>query len=57
MRTPAFSFRRCRFHRDRIKSGVAAAKAHGKRLGRQAGQRQSDRKAAKVMELTRAGAS
>jgi len=43
--------------RERIKSGIAAAKARGKRLGRQPGQRPSDRKAAKVLELARAGVS
>jgi putative DNA-invertase from lambdoid prophage Rac len=34
--------------RERIKSDIAAAKARGKRLGRQPGQRSSDRKATKV---------
>ena len=38
--------------RERIKSGIAAAKARGKVLGRQTGQRpKSDRLAPKVMSL------
>lgn len=41
--------------RERTKSGIAAAKARGMRLRRQPGQRPSDRKAAKVLELARAG--
>ena len=40
--------------RERTKSGIAAAKARGKRLGRQPGQRPSDRKATKVIELAEA---
>ena len=43
--------------RERIKSGIAAAKAHGKKLGRQPALRPSDRKAAKVVELAEAGLS
>jgi putative DNA-invertase from lambdoid prophage Rac len=43
--------------RERIKSGIAAAKARGKRLGRQTGQRPSDRKAEKVMLLAAGGLS
>ncbi|HXA69139.1 MAG TPA: hypothetical protein VNW24_01735, partial [Stellaceae bacterium] len=43
--------------RERIKSGIATAKARGKQLGRRLGQRPSDRKAAKVLELARAGVS
>jgi putative DNA-invertase from lambdoid prophage Rac len=41
----------------RIKSGIAAAKARGKRLGRQPAQRPSDRKAKKVLKLAEAGLS
>jgi DNA invertase Pin-like site-specific DNA recombinase len=40
---------------ERIKSGIAAAKAHGKQLGRQPGQQPSDRKGAKVFALAKAG--
>jgi DNA invertase Pin-like site-specific DNA recombinase len=44
--------------RERIKSGLEAARARGTRLGRQVGQRpKSDRLAAKVMELVAAGRS
>ena len=43
--------------RERIKSGIANAKARGKKLGRQEGQRPSDRKAAKVIGLAEAGMS
>lgn len=44
--------------RERIKSGIAAAKARGKVLGRQAGQRpKSDRLAPKVMSLIDEGRS
>jgi DNA invertase Pin-like site-specific DNA recombinase len=43
--------------RERVKSGLAAAKANGKRLGRQHGQRPSDKKAAKVLALHRDGLS
>ena len=43
---------------DRIRSGIAAAKARGKRLGRQPGQRpKSDRLAPKVLALAAAGRS
>jgi len=35
--------------RDRVKSGLAAARAHGIVLGRQEGQRPSDKKAKKVL--------
>ena len=43
---------------DRIRSGIAAAKARGKRLGRQPGQRpKSDRLAPKVLALVAAGRS
>jgi putative DNA-invertase from lambdoid prophage Rac len=43
---------------ERIKSGLAAAKARGKKLGRQKGQRpKSDRLAPKVMALIEEGRS
>ncbi len=43
---------------ERIRSGIAAAKARGKRLGRQPGQRpKSDRLSAKVMALITLGRS
>ena len=43
---------------ERIRSGIAAAKARGKRLGRQPGQRpKSDRLASKVMTLVAIGRS
>src|SRR6516164_720071 len=43
---------------ERIRSGIAAAKARGKRLGRQSGQRpKSDRLAPKVLALVRQGRS
>lgn len=43
---------------DRIRSGIAAAKARGKRLGRQPGHRpKSDRLASKVMALVAKGRS
>ena len=43
---------------ERIKSGLAAAKARGKKLGRQPGQRpKSDRLAPKVMALIAEGRS
>ncbi|MBD8555166.1 recombinase family protein [Rhizobium sp. CFBP 8762] len=43
---------------ERVKSGLAAAKARGKRLGRQTGERpKSDRLAPKVMALTAQGRS
>ena len=37
--------------RERVMSGLAAAKAHGVKLGRQEGQRPSDKKAKKVLRL------
>ena len=37
--------------RDRVKAGLAAAKARGVVLGRQEGQRPSDKKAKKVLKL------
>jgi putative DNA-invertase from lambdoid prophage Rac len=44
--------------RERIRSGIAAAKARGKRLGRQPGQRpKSDRLAPKVLALVGNGRS
>jgi putative DNA-invertase from lambdoid prophage Rac len=43
--------------RERIKSGIAAAKTRGKRLDRQPGQRPSDRKATKVLKFAEAGLS
>lgn len=43
---------------DRIRSGIAAAKARGKRLGRQPGHRpKSDRLAGKVLALVQQGRS
>jgi putative DNA-invertase from lambdoid prophage Rac len=43
---------------ERIRSGIAAAKARGKRLGRQTGQRpKSDRLAPKVLVLVAQGRS
>jgi DNA invertase Pin-like site-specific DNA recombinase len=43
---------------ERIRSGIAAAKARGKRLGRQPGQRpKSDRLAPKVLALVAQGRS
>ena len=43
---------------ERIRSGIAAAKARGKRLGRQAGQRpKSDRLAPEVLALVGQGPS
>jgi DNA invertase Pin-like site-specific DNA recombinase len=43
---------------ERIRSGIAAAKARGKRLGRQPGQRpKSDRLAPKVLALVGNGQS
>jgi DNA invertase Pin-like site-specific DNA recombinase len=41
--------------RERVKSGLAAAKAKGVVLGRQVGQRPSDKKAAKVLKLHNEG--
>ena len=43
--------------RDRVTSGLANAKARGKKLGRQVGQRPSDKKAARVAELSGEGVS
>ena len=43
--------------RERVKSGLAAARAKGKRLGRQPGQRPSDKKAKRVHALHRDGLS
>ncbi|MBS1997636.1 MAG: recombinase family protein [Cyanobacteria bacterium SZAS LIN-2] len=44
--------------RERVKSGLAAAKARGKKLGRQPGQRiKADRLAPKVISLVEAGTS
>ena len=45
------------FIRERIKSGIAAAKARGKRLDRQPRRRRSGRKATKVLKLAEAGLS
>src|SRR5215510_8105807 len=43
--------------RDRVKSGLAAARARGVKLGRQVGQRPSDKKAKKVLAMHKAGLS
>ena len=43
--------------RERVKSGLAAARARGKRLGRQPGQRPSDKKAKRVLGLHKDGLS
>lgn len=44
--------------RERVKSGIAAAKARGKKIGRQPGQRiKSDRLAPKVLNMVQEGAS
>ncbi len=43
--------------RERVKSGLAAAKARGVVLGRQTGQRPSDKKAKKVLQLHEGGLS
>jgi DNA invertase Pin-like site-specific DNA recombinase len=43
--------------RDRVKSGLAAARARGVKLGRQVGQRPSDKKAKRVLALYREGLS
>ena len=43
--------------RDRVKSGLAAAKARGVALGRQVGQRPSDKKAKRVLVMHRDGLS
>ena len=48
----------CELTQERIRSGIAAAKARGKRLGRQPGHRpKSDRLAARVMALVATGRS
>ena len=43
--------------RERVKSGLAAASDRGVKLGRQTGQRPSDKKAKRVLELHRGGLS
>jgi putative DNA-invertase from lambdoid prophage Rac len=43
--------------RERVKSGLALAKARGVKLGRQVGQRPSDKKARKVLALHKEGLS
>jgi len=43
--------------RERVKSGLAAARDRGVKLGRQPGQRPSDKKAKRVLELHRNGLS
>jgi putative DNA-invertase from lambdoid prophage Rac len=43
--------------RERVKSGLAAAKSRGVALGRQVGQRPSDKKAKKVLQLHSEGLS
>jgi len=43
--------------RDRVKSGLAAAIARGVKLGRQVGQRPSDKKAKKVLAMHQEGPS
>jgi Resolvase, N terminal domain len=43
--------------RDRVKSGLAAAKAKGVKLGRQVGQRPSDKKAKRVLGMHADGLS
>ena len=43
--------------RERVKSGLAAARANGTVLGRQHGQRPSDKKATKVRKLHAEGLS
>ena len=43
--------------RDRVKSGLAAARARGVRLGRQHGQRPSDKKAKRVLAMHKEGLS
>ena len=43
--------------RERVKSGLAAARDRGVKLGRQPGQRPSDKKARRVVELHRDGLS
>ena len=43
--------------RERVKSGLAAAQARGVKLGRQPGQRPSDKKAKRVLDLHKGGLS
>ena len=43
--------------RDRVKSGLAAARARGVKLGRQVGQRPSDKKAKRVLAMHKEGLS
>ena len=43
--------------RDRVKSGLAAARARGVKLGRQPGQRPSDKKAKRVLGMHADGLS
>jgi putative DNA-invertase from lambdoid prophage Rac len=43
--------------RDRVKSGLAAARARGVKLGRQHGQRPSDKKAKRVLVMRKEGLS
>jgi putative DNA-invertase from lambdoid prophage Rac len=43
--------------RERVKSGLAAARDRGVKLGRQPGQRPSDKKARRVLELHHEGLS
>ena len=43
--------------RERVKSGLAAAQARGVKLGRQPGQRPSDKKAKRVLDLHKDGLS
>lgn len=43
--------------RDRVKSGLAAARARGVKLGRQHGQRPSDKKAKRVLAMRKDGLS
>jgi putative DNA-invertase from lambdoid prophage Rac len=43
--------------RDRVKSGLAAARARGVKLGRQHGQRPSDKKAKRVLAMRKEGLS
>jgi len=43
--------------RERVKSGLAAARARGVALGRRVGQRPSDRKAKRVLAMHRDGLS
>ena len=43
--------------RERVKSGLSAAKAKGVKLGRQVGQNPSDKYAARVIEMIDAGRS